>query len=173
MYVKLFSVKPWSSFYMSGSSQPQKWQWLASCSAFRCPGVRLGAGRQMPDYAKDLAKFDQLTEGWGTQQSARDSNFNNLLPDFLKIFVGFLLGFFFLGHLFFIHIFTLDVPGCTFCIAIARMLFRITVKWDKHRALEALMSSAAHCKHGNDGKICLLLASRLLCVNSLPKEKNI
>lgn len=35
-----------------------------------------------------------------------------------------------------------------------------------------LLSSAARCKHGNDGKVCLLLASRLLCVNSLPKKQN-
>lgn len=65
MYFKLFSVKPWSSFNVSGASQPQKWQWLSSCSAPSCPGVSLGTGGQILDSARALVNFDQLTDGWG------------------------------------------------------------------------------------------------------------
>lgn len=63
--------------YVRSKTTPE----ITVAAAFRCPGVRLGAGCQVLDYAGDLAKFGQLTDDQGSNDQL-DSNFNNLLSNF-------------------------------------------------------------------------------------------
>lgn len=128
-YFKLFSVKPWSSFNVSGASQPQKWQWLSSCSASRCPGVRLRTEGQILDSARALVKFDQLADGWGTDSQ---------LQIWILVICYLTFNCFFSSFILSLHFYTLILLWCTASTAIPRVLFRIPGQWGKHWALDSL-----------------------------------
>lgn len=162
MYFELFSVKPWSSFNVSGASQPQKWQWLSSCSASRCPGVRLGTGGQILDSVRALVKFHQLTDGWGPDSHLQIWILVICYLTFDCFFSLLILSLHFLYTFSPLTYQCTAIPGCyseSQCSGANPKPWKPRILWS---TLEIVWEK----------RVFLLLSSSLLCVNSLPKEQN-
>lgn len=162
MYFKLFSVKPWSSFNVSGPSQPQTWQWLPSCSASSCPAVTLGTGGQILGSVRALAKFHQFTDGWGTDSQ---------LQIWILVICDLTSNCFFSLFILPLHFLYTSLPCCTSALQSPGCCSGSQSSGAKNKPWKPLCPLQ---RTGNRVRKKDLLAFifSLLCVNSLPKEHN-